>query len=105
MVNAIESMSEGEGGSRELLIGCARDGSERVLVTVQDSGPGLHPDTSRLFESFFTTKTHGMGMGLAICRSIVEAHGGKLWATANVPKGAVFQFTLPIGSAEGDAGR
>ncbi len=99
VVNALESMSESDAAARELLIGCARDGAERVLVTVQDSGPGLHPDsTRRVFEPFFTTKANGMGMGLAICRSIVEAHGGKLWATASAPQGAVFQFTLPIGS-------
>ena len=69
-----------------------------VLVTVADSGPGLSPGSlTRLFQAFHTTKPQGMGMGLAISRSIVEAHGGRLWATANEPRGAVFQFTLPIG--------
>jgi signal transduction histidine kinase len=82
---------------RELLIGSAKDDSQSVLVAVQDSGPGLNPGSlERLFQAFYTTKPQGMGMGLAISRSIVEAHGGRLWATANVPHGAVFQFTLPI---------
>ena len=68
----------------------------RVLVAVRDSGPGLDPKSvDRLFEAFYTTKPDGMGMGLAICRSIIEAHGGRLWASANEPRGAVFQFTLP----------
>jgi signal transduction histidine kinase len=76
-------------------------GSERaqVLVSVADTGPGLGPkDLGRLFETFYTTKPQGLGMGLAISRSIVEAHGGRLWAAANAPKGALFQFTLPIGN-------
>jgi signal transduction histidine kinase len=67
-------------------------------VAVQDSGIGIDPaDLDRLFHAFFTTKTGGMGMGLSISRSIIEAHGGRLWATAHVPHGAVFQFTLPMG--------
>jgi signal transduction histidine kinase len=67
-----------------------------VLVTVRDSGPGLDPESvDRLFEAFYTTKPEGLGMGLAICRSIIEAHGGRMWASANEPRGAVFQFTLP----------
>ena len=69
-----------------------------MLVTVRDSGPGLDPESlGRLFDAFYTTKAGGLGMGLAICRSIIEAHGGRIWATANVPRGAVFQFTLPVG--------
>jgi signal transduction histidine kinase len=68
-----------------------------VLVTVRDSGPGLDPQRlNRLFDAFYTTKPHGLGMGLAISRSIIQAHGGRLWARANAPRGAVFQFTLPI---------
>ena len=67
-----------------------------VLVAVCDSGPGLVPATlERLFEAFYTTKPGGLGMGLSICRSIIEAHGGQIWATMNVPQGAIFQFTLP----------
>jgi signal transduction histidine kinase len=68
-----------------------------VLVAVRDSGPGLDPERfDRLFDAFYTTKPHGLGMGLAISSSIIEAHGGRLWAQANTPRGAVFQFTLPI---------
>ena len=71
--------------------------SAEVLVTGRDSGPG--PDLqrlNRLFDAFYTTKPQGLGMGLTISRSIVEAHGGRLWANANAPRGAVFQFTLPV---------
>ena len=68
-----------------------------VLIAVRDSGPGIDPKSlDRLFGAFYTTKPQGLGMGLAISRSIIEAHGGRLWAVANEPKGAVFQFTLPI---------
>ena len=67
-----------------------------MLVAVQDTGVGLDPQSvEQVFEAFYTTKPDGMGMGLAICRSIIEAHGGELWATANEPRGAVFQFALP----------
>ena len=72
-----------------------------MLVTVRDSGPGLDETAlKRLFDAFYTTKSKGMGMGLAISRTIIEAHGGKLWATPNVPQGAIFQFTLPADSEE-----
>ena len=71
-------------------------------MAVGDSGPGLDPQhLDRLFEAFYTTKPHGLGLGLAISRSIIAAHGGRLWATANVPHGAVVQFTVPRGSEEG----
>jgi signal transduction histidine kinase len=67
-----------------------------VRVAVQDSGPGLTPESfEHLFDAFYTTKPSGMGMGLSICRSIIEAHGGRIWATANIPQGAAFQFALP----------
>jgi signal transduction histidine kinase len=67
-----------------------------VLVAVRDSGPGIDPPhVDRVFDAFYTTKSSGTGMGLSICRSIIDAHGGKLWAEANEPRGAVFQFTLP----------
>jgi signal transduction histidine kinase len=67
-----------------------------VRVEVRDTGPGLSPQSlSRLFEPFYTTKPEGMGMGLSICRSIIEAHGGRLWATPREPQGALFQFTIP----------
>jgi PAS domain S-box-containing protein len=97
ILNAVEAMSSVSEGSRELLISTTQAGSDSVLARVRDSGPGLDPDSvDRLFEAFYTTKPGGMGMGLSICRSIIEAHGGRLWATANGSGGAVFQFTLPL---------
>ena len=83
-------------GPRELLISTGKAEPDGVLVAVRDSGPGLAPATlERLFEAFYTTKPSGLGMGLSICRSIIEAHGGRLWAEANEPRGAVFQFLTP----------
>jgi C4-dicarboxylate-specific signal transduction histidine kinase len=96
ILNAIEAMSDLVDGARELLISSGPTESGGVLVMVRDSGPGLAPATlERVFDSFYTTKPSGLGMGLSICRSIVGAHGGHLWANANAPRGAVFQFTLP----------
>ena len=96
ILNAVEALSGVSEGTRDLLISSGDGGADGVHVAVQDSGPGLTPESvDRLFEAFYTTKPTGMGMGLAICRSIVEAHGGRLWATANEPRGAVFQFSLP----------
>ena len=96
VLNAVEAMSSDEGGPRELLIGTKQTEGNGVLVTVRDSGPGIDPEhVERIFEAFYTTKTSGVGMGLSICRSIINAHGGRLWAEANEPRGAVFQFTLP----------
>ena len=90
-------MSASRDGSRELLIKTQQDGPRGILVAVQDSGPGLHPESvDRLFDAFYTTKPDGMGMGLSICHSIIEAHGGRMWATANAPRGAVLQFTIPL---------
>jgi signal transduction histidine kinase len=98
IMNAVELMSEVAEGSRELLMSTNKADSEAVLVTVSDSGPGLPPaNLARIFEAFYTTKAGGLGMGLSICRSIVEAHGGRLWATPNQPHGAVFCMMLPIG--------
>jgi signal transduction histidine kinase len=98
MMNACEAMSGHAEGPRELAITSARPDAGAVLIRVADSGPGLsQASRDRLFQAFHTTKPHGMGMGLAISRSIVEAHGGRLWATANEPRGAVFLFTVPIG--------
>jgi PAS domain S-box-containing protein len=94
MMNAIEAMVQTT-GPRELLISSEADDSNGVVVVVRDSGPGLDSKSvERLFEPFYTTKPQGMGMGLAICRSIIEAHGGRLWATASEGRGAAFQFTL-----------
>jgi len=96
IVNAIESMSAVNEGPRELLISSAINAADSVLVAVRDSGPGLTPEGfDRAFQAFHTTKPDGMGVGLSISRWIVEAHGGRLWATANAPRGATFQFTLP----------
>ena len=95
ILNAIEAMGSVEEGSRELLISTEQDDTG-VRVAVRDSGPGIDPShLERVFEAFYTTKSSGMGMGLSICRTIVEAHGGRLWAEANEPRGAVFRFTLP----------
>jgi C4-dicarboxylate-specific signal transduction histidine kinase len=97
IVNAIQSMSGVEDGARELHISTTRIEPEGgVRVAVRDTGPGLRPESlPRLFEPFYTTKPDGMGMGLSICRSIIEAHGGRLWATRCEPRGALFQFTIP----------
>jgi PAS domain S-box-containing protein len=95
IMNAIEAMSETSQGPRELLVRSEIDVPDGVMVTVRDWGPGFKPESlNHLFDPFYTTKPAGMGMGLSICRSIIEAHGGRLWATANTPRGAVFQFTL-----------
>jgi PAS domain S-box-containing protein len=99
MMNAIEAMTQ-VSGPRELLISSAVDDSKSVVVVVRDSGPGLDSKSlERLFEPFYTTKPQGMGMGLAICRSIIEAHGGRLWATTNRDRGASFHFSLPTGES------
>jgi C4-dicarboxylate-specific signal transduction histidine kinase len=96
IINAVEAMSVASEGSRELLISTRISESDGVLVLVRDSGPGLAPaGLERIFEAFYTTKPGGLGMGLSVCRSIIEAHGGRLWANPNVPQGAVFQFTVP----------
>lgn len=97
VMNAVEAMSEMSDGPRDLLITTGTE-SDCVLVAIRDSGPGLSEvERGRVFEPFYTTKLSGLGIGLAICRSIVEAHGGRLWASANMPRGAAFQFTLPVG--------
>jgi PAS domain S-box-containing protein len=101
IMNAIEAMSGADDGVRELELSTEPDKAGGVLVAVRDSGPGLDPQSeAKLFDAFYTTKPEGMGMGLAICRSITEAHGGRLWASANEPRGAVFQLMLPADGAE-----
>jgi signal transduction histidine kinase len=117
LINAIEAMSGESDGPRELWVSSeklteipgkleekalndkalAEAEFTHVLVAVRDSGPGLDPKgLDRLFDAFYTTKPQGLGMGLAISRSIIEAHGGGLWANANASRGAIFQFALPI---------
>ena len=97
ILNAIEAMNLVAAGPRELIISSASD-SNGVLISVLDSGAGFAgKNLDRIFNAFYTTKLSGMGMGLAISRSIVENHGGRIWATPNSPRGAVVQFTLPIG--------
>jgi C4-dicarboxylate-specific signal transduction histidine kinase len=95
-MNSLEALASVADRPRELLIGSRHDESDQVLVAVQDCGIGIdRENTENIFNAFYTTKSHGMGMGLAIGRSIVENHGGRLWATANEGPGATFQFTLP----------
>src|SRR6202051_4426931 len=97
LMNGIEAMQSVTDRPRELVIRSGQDETQQVLVSVADCGVGISAENAdRLVTGLFTTKPSGMGMGLAICRSIVEAHGGRLWATANVLHGATFQFTLPV---------
>jgi C4-dicarboxylate-specific signal transduction histidine kinase len=97
IINSIEAMACAGDGPRELTIVSGIDDVNDVIVEVHDTGPGLDPEKlDRLFQSFYTTKPDGIGMGLAISRSIVEAHGGRLSATPNEPRGAVFRMTLPV---------
>ena len=96
ILNAVEAMSSVEGGTRELSIRTEQNQPGGILVAVHDSGPGIDPvNFDRVFEPFYTTKTSGVGMGLSICQTIINGHGGRLWMRANEPRGAVFQFTLP----------
>jgi C4-dicarboxylate-specific signal transduction histidine kinase len=98
IINAIQAMSESGDGPRHLLISTEKAEGGGVLVAVRDTGPGVASGTAEhVFEPFHTTKPSGLGLGLSICRSIVEAHGGRLWASANEPRGAIFQFTVPAG--------
>jgi len=96
ILNAVEAMGSVQEGPRELSISTEQTQANGVLVAARDSGPGIDPENiERVFEAFYTTKSSGVGMGLSICRSIIDAHGGRLWAEPNEPRGAVFQFTLP----------
>src|SRR5262249_16461299 len=115
LVNSIEAMSRTDGGPRELWVSSKQAGDDddlppsrnlrtpsgtgqpQIVIRVRDSGPGFGGQLGRVFDPFYTTKTEGLGMGLAISRSIIEAHGGRLWANENPAGGASFQFTLPFG--------
>jgi signal transduction histidine kinase len=105
ILNAVEAMAESREQTADLLIRTEKEDAGGLRVTVCDSGPGLPPESTRLFEAFYTTKSGGMGMGLSICRSIVEAHGGRIWAEPNEPHGAIFHFTLPREQAERQSAR
>ena len=101
ILNAMEAMSSVVQGARDLSISTKQGPKSDILVAVQDSGPGIDPEhLEQVFAPFYTTKTSGIGMGLSICQSIVAAHGGRLWAEANRPRGAIFQFTLPAGQED-----
>ena len=95
-VNGMEAMASVQDRERMLIVRTERDQSSRILVAVADAGVGIEPENlNRVFVPFYTTKPAGLGMGLAICRSIIEAHGGRLWVDANVPRGTIFRFTVP----------
>jgi signal transduction histidine kinase len=97
VVNGLEAIANSKNSERELSISSAKDESNNLIVALRDSGAGLDAaNLERVFDAFFTTKADGMGMGLAISRTIIESHGGRLWATSNSPQGSVFQFTLPV---------
>jgi len=101
IINGLEAIAKSQNGTRELSVRSDQDEAENVRVAVSDSGEGLDSaNLERVFDAFFTTKPDGMGMGLAISRTIIESHGGRLWATSNSPHGAVFQFTLPADTGE-----
>jgi len=101
ILNAVEAMSSVQVGTRELSISTEKNQAGDVVVAVRDSGPGIDPEhVDQIFKPFYTTKTSGIGVGLAICRSIIDAHGGRLWACANQPRGAAFQFSLPSAEDE-----
>jgi signal transduction histidine kinase len=102
ILNAVEAMGSIEAEPRELLISAEQDPAG-VRVAVRDSGPGIDPaHLERVFDAFYTTKPSGVGMGLSICRSIIDSHGGRLWAELNAPRGAVFHFNLPSAQSPRD---
>ena len=97
IVNGLEAIAKSKNSARELIVSSKQNEENKVTIAVSDSGEGLDAaNLDHVFDAFFTTKPDGMGMGLAISRTIIEAHGGRLWATSNSPRGAVFQFTLPV---------
>jgi signal transduction histidine kinase len=105
IMNGVEAMRTAPAPLRHLQICTHRADLEHVLVTIADAGGGIDPANSeRVFDAFFTTKPEGLGIGLSICRSIVEAHGGRLWASPNEPRGSIFSFTLPAAHQNGSNG-
>jgi signal transduction histidine kinase len=99
-VNGMEAMTSSQDRERVLIVRTERGQSDRILVSVADAGVGIEPENiNRVFVAFHTTKPGGLGMGLAICRSIIEVHGGRLWVDANVPRGTIFRFTVPAFAA------
>jgi signal transduction histidine kinase len=99
LINGIEAMQSVTDRPRELVIRSEQDAAQQVRVTVTDCGVGFSADSAdRLFNTLYTTKPGGMGMGLSICRSIIELHGGRIWAEPNLPQGAVLRITLPLHS-------
>jgi C4-dicarboxylate-specific signal transduction histidine kinase len=103
--NGIEALQAVEAGPRELTITTSSSAGDTITVAVHDTGAGLSAEVAeRVFDSFFSTKPDGMGMGLSISRSIIEAHGGRLWAAPNVERGATFQFSLPVMKGTADEG-
>jgi signal transduction histidine kinase len=103
MMNSIDAMKD-VNGTRELTVQSQRGEDGQVLISVTDTGVGLPPQQAdKIFDAFFTTKSHGTGIGLRISRSIVGAHGGQLWATDHLPRGARFYFTVSISGGSGDS--
>jgi len=95
-MNAVDAMDAVTDSARAVWIKTEIYDPNYLRIAVEDTGTGIDPkNIDRIFDAFFSAKPNGMGMGLSICRSIIEAHGGRLWATTNVPRGAIFQFTLP----------
>jgi two-component system, LuxR family, sensor kinase FixL len=102
-MNAVDAMSSISGQERQLTVKAEIHGGQDVIISVEDSGTGIDPDhLDRIFDAFFTTKAQGMGMGLSICRSIVESHGGRLWAAPRSPHGSIFYVQLPGGASGGE---
>src|ERR1700731_1669903 len=101
LMNSIQAMSRITGRCRELRIRTREHGPDQIIVAVEDSGIGIEPENAdQVFNAFFTTKPDGMGMGLSICRSIVEQHGGRIWASRNPAAGSTIQFTLNVSKGE-----
>src|SRR5262249_51147583 len=101
LVNALDALRGVSAGGRTLQVSSGLRASQSVYVAVRDTGSGLATESlAHLFDAFYTTKPEGMGLGLAISRRIIEAHGGQLWATPNTDPGTTFQFTLPVPGAQ-----